>query len=72
MSVSRSGYYKWKFRQEHPTMKMISRQSDIDLITEIHNKHKAHGYRWINAFARRNYGVIWSDHHVHYVVNMKV
>ena len=25
-------------------MKMISRQSDIDLITRIHNKHKAHGY----------------------------
>ena len=25
---------------------MISRQSDIELITEIHNKHKAHGYRW--------------------------
>ena len=49
MSVSRSGYYKWKYRQEHPSIKMISRQSDIELITKIHNKHKAHGYRWINA-----------------------
>ena len=32
MSVSRSGYYKWRYRQEHPTMKMISRQSDIELM----------------------------------------
>lgn len=65
MSVSRSGYYKWKYRQEHLSMKMISRQSDIALITEIHNKHKAHGYRWINAYARQKYGIVWSDHHVH-------
>ena len=46
-------------------MKMVSRQSDIKLITEIHNKHKAQVYRWRNASARQNYGVIWSDHHVH-------
>lgn len=65
MSVSRSGYYKWKYRQEHPSIKMISRQSDIELITKIHNKHKAHGYRWINAYARQKYGVVWSNHHVH-------
>ncbi len=32
---------------------MISRQSDIELITEIHNKHKAHGYRWN---VRQKYG----------------
>ena len=41
MSVSRSGYYKWKYRQEHPTTKMISRQSDIDLIKEIHKNPPA-------------------------------
>ena len=57
MSVSRSGYYKWKYRQENPTQQMISRQSDIKLIEEIHNKHKAHGYRWINAYARNRYGI---------------
>ena len=65
MSVSRSGYYKWKYRQEHPTIKMISRKSDIGLIKEIHEKHPSHGYRWINAYARNKYGVIWSDNHVH-------
>lgn len=65
MSVSRSGYYKWKYRQEHPTEKMISRQSDIELIKEIHEKHPSHGYRWINAYARLHYGIVWSDNHVH-------
>lgn len=56
MSVIRSGYYKWRYRQEHPTMKMISRQSDIKLIKEIHAKHPSHGYRWINTYARNKYG----------------
>jgi transposase InsO family protein len=65
MSVSRSGYYKWKYRQEHPTSKMLSRQEDIKLIKEIHEKHPSHGYRWINAYARLHYGIVWSDNHVH-------
>ena len=65
MAVSRSGYYKWKYRQEHPTQKMISRQSDIELIKEIHDKHPSHGYRWINAYARLHYGIVWSDNYVH-------
>ena len=65
MSVSRSGFYKWKYRQEHPTLKMLSRQSDINLIKEIHEKHPSHGYRWINAYAILHYGIIWTDNHVH-------
>ena len=65
MSVSRSGYYKWKYRQANPTDKMISRQSDIELIKKIHESHPSHGYRWINAFARLHYGIVWSDNHVH-------
>ena len=65
MSVSRSGYYKWKYRQNNPTEKMISRLSDITLIKQIHEKHPSHGYRWINAFARLHYGIVWSDNHVH-------
>lgn len=65
MSVSRSGYYKWKYRQIHPTNKILSRQSDIKLIKEIHDKHPSHGYRWINAYARQKYGIVWSDYHVH-------
>lgn len=58
MSVSRSGYYKWKYRTNHPITKIISRQSDIDLIKDIHKKHPSHGYRWINVYARNKYGVV--------------
>ena len=36
MSVSRSGYYKWKYRREHPTLREITRQSDIKIIKEVH------------------------------------
>ena len=65
MKVSKSGYYKWKYRQENPSDKEISRQSDIELIKRIHEKHPSHGYRWINAYARLHYGIVWSDNHVH-------
>lgn len=65
MKVSKSGYYKWKKRNNYPSKKMISRNSDIELIKKIHNKYPSHGYRWINAYARLNYGIVWSDNHVH-------
>lgn len=65
MSVSKSGYYKWKYRRENPSKKELSRQADIKLIKEIHDKHPSHGYRWINAFIRNKYGIVFSDNHVH-------
>lgn len=65
MSVSRSGYYKWKYRKENPSLREISRQADIRIIREVHNKHKSHGYRWVNAFVRNKYGIIWTDNYVH-------
>lgn len=65
MSVSKSGYYKWKYRRENPGKKKLARQADIKLIKEIHDKHPSHGYRWINAFIRNKYGIVFSDNHVH-------
>lgn len=65
MSVSKSGYYKWKYRRENPGKKELARQADIKLIKEIHDKHPSHGYRWINAFIRNKYGIVFSDNHVH-------
>lgn len=65
MSVSKSGYYKWKYRKENPSKKELSRQADIKLIKEVHKKHPSHGYRWINAFIKNKYGIIFSDNHVH-------
>ena len=34
MSVSKSGYYKWKYRKENPNKKELARQRDINLIKE--------------------------------------
>ena len=65
MNVSKSGYYKWKYRKENPSLKELSRQSDINLIKKIHEQHPSHGYRWINAFIKNQYGIIMSDYHVH-------
>ena len=65
MSVSRSGYYKWKYRKLNPSIKELSRQEDIRLIKEVHDAHPSHGYRWINAFIRNKYGIIMSDNNVH-------
>ncbi len=65
MSVSKSGYYKWKYRKNNPSEKELSRQSDIVLIKKVHENHPSHGYRWINAFIRNKYGIIFSDNHVH-------
>jgi transposase InsO family protein len=65
MSISRSGYYKWKYRKLHPSIKEITRQSDLELIKKIHNKHKSHGYRWINTHIRNKYGVVYKDNYVH-------
>lgn len=65
MSVSQSGYYKWKDRQNNPSEKELSRQSDIAFIKEVYEKHPSHGYRWINSFIKNKYGIIMSNNHVH-------
>lgn len=65
MCISRSGYYKWKYRMLNPSDKELSRQKDINLIKEVHQKHKSHGYRWINAFIRNKYGIVWTNNYVH-------
>jgi transposase InsO family protein len=65
MDVNRSGYYKWKIRKANPSKKELARQENIKLIKEVHISHPSHGYRWINAFIRRKYGVIQSNNHVH-------
>ena len=65
MSISRSGYYKWKYREKHPSLKNITRKSDLEFIKKVHNRHKAHGYRWINSHIRKKYGVYYTDNYVH-------
>ena len=65
IAVSKSGYYKWRYRKENPSLKEISGQSNIKLIKEVHKKYPSHGYRWINSFIRNKYGIVMSDNHVH-------
>ena len=65
MSVNRSGYYKWKERQENPSDRQLRRESDLKLIKEVHDKHPSHGYRWINAYIFNRYGVKYTDNYVH-------
>lgn len=65
MNVSRSGFYKWKYRSLHPSIREITRKSDIKLIQYVHSLHPSHGYRWINAFIRLKYGVVFTDNYVH-------
>lgn len=53
MSISKSSYYKWKYRKVNPSLREMARQSDLELIKQVHKKHKAHGYRWINRYIRK-------------------
>ncbi len=50
---------------ENPSKKELVRHSNIKLIKEIYDKHPSHGYRWINAFIRNKYGIVFSNNHVH-------
>jgi transposase InsO family protein len=65
MDVNRSGYYKWKKRKENPSQRQLQRKEDLKLIKKIHEKHPSHGYRWINAYIRLKYGVIFTDSYIH-------
>ena len=65
MDVNRSGYYNWKYRKTHPSLKEIQRLQDVDFIKKVSEKHKAHGYRWITAYIKYKYGVIMSQRHVY-------
>ncbi len=65
MDVNRSGYYKWKQRKTKPSQRALQRKEDLKLIREVHDKHPSHGYRWINAFIRNKYGIVFTDDYVH-------
>ena len=65
MRINRSGYYKWVKRKDKPSLREIGIKSDIWLISMVHDKHPSHGYRWINAYIKRKFGIIYSNNHVH-------
>lgn len=65
MEVSRSGYYKWLCRK--PSKQKVKRSDAVKLVTEIHERHSTHGYRWTAAFIRQNCSLIVSDNFIYKV-----
>ena len=65
MSISKSGFYKWRSRLRNPNDKIIKRSNDILLFTEYHQKYPNHGYRWLKAKILLDLGVIYSDNYAH-------
>lgn len=63
MGVSRQGYYKWKSRGK-PAYE-DKRTQVLAFVTEIHEQHPSHGYRWVAAFIWINYQVKFSDNYVY-------
>ena len=65
MGVSRSGYYKWKKRDK--SQRDLKREEVIALVSEIHEAHPSHGYRWVAAYLRANHGQACSDSYIYKV-----
>ncbi len=63
MGVSRSGYYKWKKRDK--SARDLRREEVIALVSQVHEAHPSHGYRWVAAFIRINHQQNISDNYVY-------
>ena len=63
MGVSKSGFYKWKSRDI--TARSVTRAYVVGLVEAIHAEHPSHGYRWVNAYIRLNYGEEYSDNYIY-------
>lgn len=65
MGMNRSGFYKWKYRLEHPHARLLKRASDIALFKEYHLRFPSHGYRWLNAKIKLDLGIVMSHPYAH-------
>lgn len=63
MRVSRSGYYKWTKTSKKPSSK--NEMDIVKCVSEVHAKHKTHGYRWVAAYMRINMGITISDNYAY-------
>lgn len=61
MGVNRSGFYAWKGRTSNPSPAMLGRATVAGIFRDLHEAHPSHGYRWLNAKARLDYGIAISD-----------
>ncbi len=65
MEINRSGYYSWKQRKAHPSVRTLKRLDDVNFISQVSAKHKSHGYRWLTAYIELKYGIRYSPGYVY-------
>lgn len=65
MCVNKSGYYKWKKRQNNPNRYEQVRRELTKLIIEEHKKHPSYGYHRLSIEILKNTGWIVSHNLVH-------
>ena len=63
MSVSRSGYYKWKARDN--SEKLAYRREVVESVKKVHEAHPSHRYRWVCAFMYVNYNVKYCENYIY-------
>lgn len=61
MSVSRSGFYKYRKRINNPSERTRTLIANVILFKEYHERYPSHGYRWLNAKIFLDTGQILSD-----------
>ena len=61
MQVSRSGYYKWRHRDEQLNQYEINRRDLTALLVHMHERHSTWGYRHLADQIRKETGWVMSD-----------
>ena len=65
MNVNRSGYYKWRSRQDKRNRYENDRILLTELLTEAHRKHRSYGYHRLATVVRNETGWLFSDNLAH-------
>ena len=61
LGVSRSGYYKHLKSKADHQLRCSKFYDALNYVSLVHEEHPSHGYRWVAAFIRINYGVCFSE-----------
>ena len=61
MDVQRSSFYNWKKHLTDPSDRKKNYVHNLMLFKECHEKYPSHGYRWLNAKLRVDFGLVLSD-----------
>ena len=65
LNVSRSGYYKWKQRQDKENRYERDRKLLTDLLRDAHKKHPSYGYHRLAISVTKETGWIFSHNLAH-------